>query len=67
MFCWQVNVGKGLPPSPQHDLRELSTASAVQQEGKVEAGYDPVAKVLPGVFTLRNSIYRTSHLHFLFM
>ena len=56
--------GEACPTTPQHDLREPSTASAMQQEGNTEAGYDPAAKVLPGVFTLRNSIYCTSQLHF---
>ena len=56
--------GQGRPTTPQRDLREPSAASAVPQGGKVEAGYDTVAKVLPGVFTLKNSIYCTSQLHF---
>lgn len=30
--------GEGPPTTPQHDLREPSTASAMQQEGKAEAG-----------------------------
>lgn len=53
-----------LPITLQYHLQEDTTASALQLEEKLGSGYDPVAKVLPGVFALRNSTYCTHQLHF---
>lgn len=52
LFTTQVllvsKCGEELPTTPQYNLREPTTASAMQQEEKVGSGYDPTAKVLPG-------------------